>query len=483
MAICIKSTDSTGECIIKTQDIFAKTQELTQLLSNGSYLLVQEGISEKDQVILSGLLFQRLGEELYKANIGSCMIGLKPYEGTLYTMVIGSIEEEDKELAESRIITQSIAEAINNELKDILPEYMIPYDYAILESLPLTATGKLDFKKLPKLSIVEEEYIAPSTDMEKQLCKIWEEVLGIDKVGITDDFFRIGGDSIIAIKLISKLNAADILCQITDIFAYNKITLLGKNIEKYKGINLIKTLKGSVDYPKIFYIHPGNGGCEVYQDIANSLADNYLSIGIDNYNLFFSKKITSLEKLSLYYITLLEKNNYLDKNKEIILFGWSLGGKIALEIAYLLEKLGYKNLKIILVDTIFMDEKLEDLSMFVEDINILKLKIKDMILSKKGIDDDNYINTILDAIPVENEIHKNKLSGSLKFTKIVLFKAMEANKIFSKKLNDYCISTYDNNIQQYVEYPIKIINLDKHHYNILDSITDEMIIENIKRKD
>ena len=270
-----KSTDSTRECIIKTQDIFAKTQELTQLLSNGSYLLVQEGISEKDQVILSGLLFQRLGEELYKANIGSCMIGLKPYEGTLYTMVIGSIEEEDKELAESRIITQSIAEAINNELKDILPEYMIPYDYAILESLPLTATGKLDFKKLPQLSIVEEEYIAPSTDMEKQLCKIWEEVLGIDKVGITDDFFRIGGDSIIAIKLISKLNAAGILCQITDIFTYNNIMLLSKNIEKYKGINLIKTLKGSVDYPKIFYIHPANGGCEVSEQFDNVLYNNY----------------------------------------------------------------------------------------------------------------------------------------------------------------------------------------------------------------
>ena len=230
-----KSTDSTRECIINTQDIFAKNQELTQLLSNGSYLLVQEGIRENDQVILSGLLFQRLGEELYKANIGSCMIGLKPYEGTLYTMVIGSIEEEDKELAESRIITQSIAEAINNELKDILPEYMIPYDYSILESLPLTASGKIDTKQLRYLEFVGDTYIAPTTELEKHLCDIWQEILNIKRVGIKDDFFKLGGDSISVIKLISKVNIEfKSSIKIKDIFEYKTIEGLCVLVTKLK---------------------------------------------------------------------------------------------------------------------------------------------------------------------------------------------------------------------------------------------------------
>ena len=374
-----------------------KTGDLVRWLSSGEI----EYIGRNDfQVKIRG----------FRIELGEIESTLNEYKGVKQAVVLA---RENKKTTNKYLVayyTSSGGDKLNEEeifsyLATKLPGYMIPSAIMHLDKLPLTLNGKLDRKALPDPVFGSniDRYVAPRNKLESKLCHIFADVLGIeaDKVGINDDFFRIGGDSIIAIKLISKLNAAGILCQITDIFTYNNIMLLSKNIEKYKGINLIKTLKGSVDYPKIFYIHPGNGGCEVYKDIANSLADNYLSIGIDNYNLFFSKKITSLEKLSLYYITLLEKNNYLDKNKEIMLFGWSLGGKIALEMAYLLEKLGYENLKIILVDTIFMDEKLEDLSMFVEDINILKLKIKDMLLSKKGINDDNYINTILDAIPAE----------------------------------------------------------------------------------
>ena len=223
---CYKSPDSSKEYILNLDDIFVKNQDLSQLLLNGSHLLVEEGKAEATQIILSGLLFQRLGEELYKANIGSCMIGLEPYEGGLYTMVIGSIKEDEKKSAESKLETQPIKEVINNELADLLPDYMIPTDYIMLDVMPLTATGKLDVKKLPILEIVDTDYIAPSTELEKQLCRIWEEVLGLEKVGITDNFFRIGGDSITAIKLVSKLNSAGIACQISDIFTHHNIEKL-----------------------------------------------------------------------------------------------------------------------------------------------------------------------------------------------------------------------------------------------------------------
>ena len=275
-----KSTDSTRECIIKTQDIFAKTQELTQLLSNGSYLLVQEGIRENDQVILSGLLFQRLGEELYKANIGSCMIGLKPYEGTLYTMVIGSIEEEDKELAESRIITQSIAEAINNELKDILPEYMIPYDYSILESLPLTASGKIDTKQLPHLEFVGDTYIAPTTKLEKQLCDIWQELLNAENVGIVDNFFKLGGDSISAIKLVSKIKNLDYTVTVKDIFenaSIDKLCIKLVKTETENELEIDHNFITVVNYPELIEkLEKAYGKIEgIYP--ANSLQQGFIS--------------------------------------------------------------------------------------------------------------------------------------------------------------------------------------------------------------
>ncbi|MGB6977331.1 MAG: amino acid adenylation domain-containing protein, partial [Gammaproteobacteria bacterium] len=79
-----------------------------------------------------------------------------------------------------------------------LPDYMIPSFFVELDELPLTIGGKLDRNALPPPKIIDGSgYVAPRTDLEWQLCRIWEEVLGVDRVGITDDFFRMGGNSIL----------------------------------------------------------------------------------------------------------------------------------------------------------------------------------------------------------------------------------------------------------------------------------------------
>ncbi|WP_299250015.1 phosphopantetheine-binding protein, partial [uncultured Aquimarina sp.] len=82
-------------------------------------------------------------------------------------------------------------------LSTFLPEYMIPSSFVSLDSFPLTINGKLDRKSLPDPEIVNlDSYIPPTTPIQKELSTIWQEVLGIHNIGITDDFFRIGGDSI-----------------------------------------------------------------------------------------------------------------------------------------------------------------------------------------------------------------------------------------------------------------------------------------------
>jgi acyl carrier protein len=78
-----------------------------------------------------------------------------------------------------------------------------------LSQLPLTINGKIDRKALPEAEFKgSESYVAPRTEREKQVCEIWSEVLGLpkEKVGIQDDFFRLGGNSILAIRLVNKLN-------------------------------------------------------------------------------------------------------------------------------------------------------------------------------------------------------------------------------------------------------------------------------------
>ena len=102
-----------------------------------------------------------------------------------------------------------------------LPDYMVPATFVFLESLPLNANGKVDRKALPEFDITEmqNEYVAPKTGTEIALCALWQEVLGVERVGITDNFFNLGGHSLLATKLITLSNQKfGVTIQIKDLF-------------------------------------------------------------------------------------------------------------------------------------------------------------------------------------------------------------------------------------------------------------------------
>ncbi|QLE39947.1 amino acid adenylation domain-containing protein [Nostoc sp. C052] len=92
-------------------------------------------------------------------------------------------------------------------LKHQLPEYMVPSAIAILESLPLTPSGKVDRRALPKpdLQSTADKYVTPRTPTEEILAQIWAQVLKVEQVGIYDDFFELGGHSLLATQLVSRI--------------------------------------------------------------------------------------------------------------------------------------------------------------------------------------------------------------------------------------------------------------------------------------
>ena len=99
-------------------------------------------------------------------------------------------------------------------LKERLPEYMIPAAFVWLESLPLTTNGKVDRRALPApesdRSELETAFVAPRTEAEKRLAEIWQQILGVPQVGIHDNFFDLGGDSILSIQVIARARQADL---------------------------------------------------------------------------------------------------------------------------------------------------------------------------------------------------------------------------------------------------------------------------------
>ncbi|HKI01744.1 MAG TPA: amino acid adenylation domain-containing protein, partial [Thermoanaerobaculia bacterium] len=99
-------------------------------------------------------------------------------------------------------------DALRSELGRRLPEFMVPTAWMLLEALPLTANGKVDRRALPAPGPGAAAYRAPRTPAETALAEIWAEVLGVERVGLDDDFFALGGHSLRAAQVVSRLRAA-----------------------------------------------------------------------------------------------------------------------------------------------------------------------------------------------------------------------------------------------------------------------------------
>ncbi|MGO4294382.1 amino acid adenylation domain-containing protein, partial [Chitinophaga sp. RAB17] len=114
-------------------------------------------------------------------------------------------------------------------LQSKLPGYMVPSFLIPLDELPLGTNGKIDKKALPPVDmnvLLEEDYVAPRNEREQTLAAIWEELLGVSRVGIYDNFFELGGDSIITIQLVSRARRAGYALQPRDLFACQTIAAL-----------------------------------------------------------------------------------------------------------------------------------------------------------------------------------------------------------------------------------------------------------------
>jgi len=100
---------------------------------------------------------------------------------------------------------------VRKHLRNSLPEYMIPQHVVEIEEIPMTPNGKIDRKALPApfggVLLEEEAYVAPRTKLEQELAEIWQEALGVERVGIHDNFFDLGGHSLLSMQVIALIRS------------------------------------------------------------------------------------------------------------------------------------------------------------------------------------------------------------------------------------------------------------------------------------
>ncbi len=446
-------------------DILYKTGDLVRWLSDGKLEFIGRN---DDQVKIRG----------FRIELGEIEQALLQIPGIRQCCVLGKERKTETDsnkylvayyVADNNCETHTQA-GILDKLSQTLPEYMVPRALVVMEFFPLTINGKLDKRALPDpdFSLSTDEYVAPTNEMETEICRIWQEILGLDKVGIADDFFSIGGNSILAIQVshrMSKVLGYDI--RVADVFRLKSIDEILSVKEQYFGLVKPYHSKYCSDLADMVFISPGRAGSEMYQDLAEMLSKKYNCLGIDNYNIHNKKKISSLNKLANYYLSEYEQKYNIKET--VNLLGWSLGGQIALEIGGILEARGHKNINIFLLDTYIIDEVMQNLASLTEhtecDIKQERKKLSD----KYGAE---YFEKVISTIDAENEIINTSISKHLIYSNVILFSANQknfgTNTANYKLLNEHYISLKSNNIDL-VANNLNIIVLDCDHFNIIDT--------------
>jgi amino acid adenylation domain-containing protein len=174
----------------------------------------------------------------FRVELGEIEKTLLRHPGIHEALVVATeVRKNETDLVAYVVTRQEIAGAdIRAHLENLLPNYMIPSYFVIMDNIPLTTNGKTDYKALPlpdpegNRSV---EFIEPATETEKNLAGIWKEVLGLSKVGIHDNFFQLGGNSLKIIRLLKLIdNLYPDMVKVNDLFDFATISQLANVIKE-----------------------------------------------------------------------------------------------------------------------------------------------------------------------------------------------------------------------------------------------------------
>jgi amino acid adenylation domain-containing protein len=238
----------------------------------------------------------------------------------------------------------------------MLPEYMVPAAFVALEAVPLTPNGKLDRRALPAPDghlELDGQYVPPRNPVEDQLCAIWQEVLRRDRVGVHDNFFRLGGHSLSAILAMAGVCARfDVHLSVAAFFQNPTVEKLAEVVGKRSTVDLWKpvvSIQCQGGEPPVFFV-PGAGGSVAYlRDLAYHLGRGRPFYGLQPPGLDGqSTPLARIEELAAHFVEAIQA---VQPQGPYYLAGHSFGGQVAFEMAQQLQRKGHVVDLLAVVDT------------------------------------------------------------------------------------------------------------------------------------
>lgn len=162
----------------------------------------------------------------FRVELGEIEVAFRNYQGIKDAVVI---ERQEQLIAYFVSDVEINDKELRIHLNEFLPEYMVPTKMMRIPEIPLSGVGKINERALPEIKLTSQvAYIAPESSFEKQLCRIFSDVLDNPNIGLEDDFFLAGGDSIKAMQLLTKLRKEDLNFTIKDIFQLRTVSKLSE---------------------------------------------------------------------------------------------------------------------------------------------------------------------------------------------------------------------------------------------------------------
>ncbi|MBE7122186.1 amino acid adenylation domain-containing protein [Bacillus cereus] len=314
-----------------------KTGDIARYLPNGN--LEYLGRID-DQVKLRG----------YRIELGEIETVLKQHPAVSEaTVILREDVKDDKRLVAYVTAAKGCDLTVSNvqqHLIDFLPYYILPSAVVVLDEFPLTVNGKLDCKQFPApdAQLVNGDYMPPRDLNELQMVQIWEDMLNTQPIGIYDNFFTIGGNSLKALLLLQGIRERfGVELPLVSLFRKPTVAELCSYLQGETAENeacLIKLQQGDSGNPPLIFIHPQGGGVLPYIHLVKGLGTQETVYGLQAVGYESDEQpLTSIEEMASLYI---EEIKSVMPQGPYRLVGWSLGGTVAYEMVRQLEHLGDK---------------------------------------------------------------------------------------------------------------------------------------------
>jgi thioesterase domain-containing protein/acyl carrier protein len=240
-------------------------------------------------------------------------------------------------------------------LREELPSYMLPSAYVALERFPMTPNNKIDRRALPAPERPAAEAIAEPRDaLEIQIARIWSDLLGIERVGIHDSFWDLGGHSVLAVQLMTAIRREwDLALPVSELLQHPTIADLAARIRSgapaVSGSPLVPLRAGDPEVPPLLLFHPFGGNVFCYLELVRQLAPGRPVVAVQAPGLETAEASeVAVPAMARHYLDELRR---VQPEGPYLLGGWCFGGVIAYEAARQLLAASERLAGLVLIDT------------------------------------------------------------------------------------------------------------------------------------